>query len=188
MSDLFAERVEHLHATAARLPELLNDAVQGVSVYAAAVAELVQNLDARRGDLNRQAQNLGESPVPDVVAGCVAADDAVKARLVAAARLGAGELAVGLGKAARGAAGLPGAATPYDDTMGDAARAATALLTWTHHNVEDIAPADLVADADPVTTAQLLAGLVVDLAAKVPGRDVSEWIASLGVAWAQDGD
>ena len=190
MSDeAFAGEVERLQQTAAQLPRVLDDALQGVSTYAAAVAELVESLDARRAHLNQQAQSLGLGPVPDVLDAHVPPWDAVRARLLAAARRGAGELAVDLGKMARGPACEPGAATPFTDTMGDAALAATALLTWTHHQVADVEPQDLVSDADPVKTAQLLAGLVVDLAAKaMPGRDVAEWIASLGAAWALDGE
>lgn len=191
MSDTFAAEAERLHETAARLPGLLDDAVQGVCVYAAAVSELVQNLDARRSALNQQAHSLGVPAVPDVVAGCVAADDTVRARLIAAARMGAGALAVGLGNAARGPACLPGAADPFDtETMGNAARAATALLTWTHHQVEGVTAGDLLADADPVKAAMLLAGIAVKLAGEsMPeGEAVADWIASMGAAWALDGD
>lgn len=190
MSDTFADDAERLHGTAAALPRLLDEAVQGVSAYAAAVAELVQNLDARRGILNERAKDLGAPQIPDLVSGSVPPGDAVKARLLAAARLGAAELAVGLGNAARGPARRPGAATPFEaETMAGAARAAMALLTVEHHGIEGVTAGELLADADPSATAQLLAGLVVGLAAKaMPDRDVAEWITSLAAVWSRDGD
>ena len=190
MSDQHAVAVQQLHETAAEVPRLLDEAVQGVSTYAAAVAELVQNLDMRRSDLNQQARTLGLAPIPDALDTHVPPWDTDRVRLLTAARRGPGELAVELGKVSRDPAAEPGAATPFEaETMGDAARAAAALLTWTHHAVEGVAPGDLLADADPVKAAQLLAVLAVDLAKKaMPGRDVAEWIADLGAAWALDGD
>ncbi|MEU3521830.1 hypothetical protein ABZ770_42495 [Streptomyces sp. NPDC006654] len=188
--DTYADEVERLRETAAELPRLFSEAVEGAATYAAALAELVENLDTRRNALNERAQHMGAPPIPDPLDAYVRAWDALRAPLVAAARRGPGELAVALGKAARAAADVPGASTPFAaETMGDSARAATALLAWTHHAVDEVHPQDLFSGADPVKSAQLLAALVLDLAGKArPDRDVAEWIASLGVAWAQDGD
>lgn len=190
MSDPFADEVERLRETAGELPRLFGEAVDGVAVYAAALAELVENLDARRSELNEQAQLMGAPPIPDLVGASVPAWDAVRAPLVAAARRGPGELAVRLGMAARSPAGRPGASTPFEgESMGEAARAATALMALAHHGVEEVRPQDLLADVDPARTAMLLAGIAVQLAGQVmPETAVAAWIASRGAAWAVDGD
>ncbi|MEU3340685.1 hypothetical protein [Streptomyces sp. NPDC006668] len=194
MSDAFADDVERLHETAAELPRVLDSAVKGVATYAAAVAELVQNLDDRRTSLNEQAASLGMPRIPDLVTAAVPAGDAVRARLLAAARLGAGELAASLGTAAWEPATHTDAVSETEteaaESVGDAGRAATALLAWTHHEISDVSPTDLVAGVDLVRTSVLLAGLAVKLAREVmpDGESVTEWISSVGAAWALDGD
>ncbi|NNN30730.1 hypothetical protein HLK59_10210 [Streptomyces sp. S3(2020)] len=189
--DQFVTHVERLNGIAESMPRLLDEALTGCSTYAAALSELVRSVDEEHAVLNEHARAHGREPVPDVLDGCLPPSDAVRSRLLAAARRGPGELAVALGKAARGLACEPGAATPYEEqTLGESGRAAAALLAWTHHGVEaeDVAPAELMADANPLAVALVLADLVVKLAGQtMSDEDVTSWLTEVGAVWALDG-
>jgi hypothetical protein len=189
MNDAFARSVAQLHEDAAKMPGLLDDAVQGTAFHAAALAELVAHLDTRRRRLN-DGRGGGTPPIPDLLSALVPASDGVRGRLLAAARRGPGELAVALGKAARGPAHQPAAATPLEvETLDDAGRAATALLTQAHHEVEEVRAEDLMAGADPVQAAMVLAAVAVKLAREVMTEDdVTTWITELAVAWSVGGE
>ncbi|MFE7856026.1 hypothetical protein [Streptomyces sp. NPDC057403] len=189
MSRTFTEGVEQLHADAAALPSLLDDGVEGAATFAAVLSGHVLNLDARLSALNEQAQQLGAEPLADVVTGSVTASDTVRARLLAAARRGPGELAVALGKAARGPAGrLRPEDPPPVESLDDAGRAAIALLTQAHHQVDEVRAEELTG-ADPVKAAMVLAAVAVKLAGEVMAdEDVTEWITGLAAAWSAGGE
>lgn len=151
------------------LPQLLKDAVDGVAAFARGVVDLVGILDDRYG-----RRWTDSAPDPGL------------ARLVSAARRGPSAAALALGKAARRPAvlALPGTAPPYRSD-GDATRAASALLTWAHHEVDDVTARDLLDGADAVPVAALLAAVAVNLAADaVP--DVDAWLAEVGADWSVD--